>query len=215
MASSYEIEVLEELDYNNLIILKIIERNPELTLIFLKNINVPFDELYEMVENNTLTEDIIEVFNGILDSIIVTSEKYISHYKEFYAQTNQYKVTAPTPTSTVTETPVKDKPIIVKKPRRFGLEKVKEEIRANGGKATLRQTVQMELNDVKNLNVRLNNKVIRDMFNLTDEEIDNDPDYLAIISLARIFKNKTRKILDKKSKNVNNDKSKKLVILKK
>ncbi len=100
------------------------------------------------------------------------------------------------------ETPVieqpKTQPIKAEKklPRRYGKAYIEKDIKNQDGKATNAQLTALAVNELKNIYVNLNARLINDM--LTDTPKLTEEDYREIRSAVTIVKNKLKDVLKKK-----------------
>lgn len=83
-----------------------------------------------------------------------------------------------------------------KLPRRYGKQQIQKDILNQGFKATPLQLAGLKLNDLKNLNVNLMNKFIRE--NHLGTNVLTDADALEIIATVNMVERKLEKILKKK-----------------
>lgn len=83
-----------------------------------------------------------------------------------------------------------------KYPRRFGIAKVREEIQQQGGEPTLRQQAMIASNHLKNMNVKINNLLIKDFVN--DEKQISETELSFIISTVETIEKQLKQILKKK-----------------
>lgn len=198
-------DILENLEYNDVIVLKVIEADNLLKEVFYEEIKIPFGTLYESALNNTIDENTKEYMNRFFNSAILTDFKVIQNYKKFADELQIPIEVSPIfeneviedVTEEVTETTTKKSKKSKKAPkypRRFRVDEVKEEIQKQGGKATLSQTAMISSNHLKNMNVKINNLLIRD----SDKHLLSESDYLTIISTIRIVENKLKNVLKKK-----------------
>ena len=81
-------------------------------------------------------------------------------------------------------------------PRRYGKALISKDIQKQNGKPTNAQLTALEINQLKNIYVNINTRLINDM--LTDKPIFTDEDYRDIRSAIDIMKNKLKKIIKKK-----------------
>ena len=83
-----------------------------------------------------------------------------------------------------------------KLPRRIGKEAIEQMIAENGGKSTQLHRVMLATNELKNLYVRLNTRLIKEM--CSDENKISDEEYNSIRASISMFKNKIEPIIKKK-----------------
>lgn len=112
-------------------------------------------------------------------------------------KTEAYKVKHDKPVEDkVSVKPTKAKKVEI--PRRYGKEKIQQDIQAQGGKATPVQRAMLSGNTLKNLYVNLNNRLIKDY--LTKTKSLNDEEYRKIISAIKTVEQIINPII-KKPKN--------------
>lgn len=80
-------------------------------------------------------------------------------------------------------------------PRRYGAEKIRKDIEAQGGKATSAQRASLQNNKLKNLYVNLDRKLIKTM--LTNEKFLTDEDCRKISSAITTFERQINEIIKK------------------
>ena len=97
-----------------------------------------------------------------------------------------------TPTLEQTKPPVKKEKTL---PRRYGKINIVKDIEKQGGKVTNVQMTALAVNDLKNIYVNLNKRLINDM--LTDNPKLTDEDYREIRSAINIVKAKLKNVLKK------------------
>ena len=195
-------EILENLEYNDVIVLKVISGNDLLTEVLFQEIKTPIPNLYESALNKTTDDNTSDLLGRIFKTLILTDKKEIQNYKKIadelqipidIVSENEEVIVSDEVEEAPTETKSK-KPL--KYPRRFGVEKVKEQIKAQGGEATIPQTSMIYSNHLKNMHVRVNNLIIKDLHD--EERLLSDAEHLAFIAAVRIFENKVKNIFKKK-----------------
>lgn len=184
------IEKIADLEFNEIATLKLIEMNEDLTSLLISDENTTFADLYEKQATSKLNEDTKSDILEIFEKIILTKKDLASKYSNLLEKclanklvaTKEEKVTP----KVVTKQVVPTTPKVIKKvaketkegkvemPRRYGLVAVNEDIAKQGGKATILQSAMISSNDLKNLYVNVNNRLIKDYFsqesNITDAE---------------------------------------------
>lgn len=210
-----KLEKLAELEYNELITLRLIEKDDDLCGIFREDMKLPFTMLYRMSKEGSLTDEIKNHIFQFFDKIISTKKAYISKYRQLVYESENgitpevVEVPGPkveeTPGPVVEEpapvaevkTPEKPKKVVEKKfPKRYGKEAIKKDIEAQGGKATTTQLTAIALNDLKNIYGVLNTRLIKDM--KSDTKALTDEEYREIRAAITILQNKLKPILKKK-----------------
>lgn len=201
-----ELGKITELEYNELITLRLIEKDEDLRGIFTEDVKLPFSMLYRMSKDGDLKEDIKETILMFFTQIISTKKEYISKYHRLV---NEGDVVLPETPEVVAEIiPVPEVVVVepgivkVKKestnklPKRYGKEAIKKDIESQGGKANNTQLTAIALNDLKNIYAVLNGRLIKDMF--SPEKVLSDEDLREIRAAIKIIDNKLRPILKKK-----------------
>jgi hypothetical protein len=179
---------------------------------------MPFNILFRLSEEGILNEKTKELLTNIFEKLILTKKDLIDKYLRL-ADTNGVVV------STIKEIPIEVEeedfdeeenliPIIVdtekvekkakeKKektgkelPRRYGKEKIAQDIAKQGGNATPVQRAMLKVNDLKNIYVNLSSRGIKDM--LGDANLLSDEDCRKIISVITIAERQLEDILKKK-----------------
>jgi hypothetical protein len=213
-----EIQKLKDLKYNTTITLGVIQQDNDLLEIFTEQIKLPFNILFRLSEEGILNEKTKELLTNIFEKLILTKKDLIDKYLRL-ADTNGVVV------STIKEIPIEVEeedfdeeenliPIIVdtekvekkakeKKektgkelPRRYGKEKIAQDIAKQGGNATPVQRAMLKVNDLKNIYVNLSSRGIKDM--LGDANLLSDEDCRKIISVITIAERQLEDILKKK-----------------
>lgn len=195
-----EIEKIEELEYNEMIVLSIIESDEDLITIFREVTLLSFDVLRRSSEQGKLSNEIRATIVGIFDSIICTKLEYVKTYNKYLVcgvevstpLVGEIGVVLAPPSKPKKKKKVNEKAL----PKWYGREKVLADIEREGGKATPVQRASLSVNDLKNLYVKLNNRLIKDM--LLDTQILSDEDYRTITSTIVMMKNKLEPIFKKK-----------------
>lgn len=198
-----EIKKLAELEYNEIITLGLIENNEDLKSIFTDEVKLPFSTLYRLSKDNQLSEETKDMLSIIFNKLILTKKEYIAEYLRL-AETKGVSITemekAIESVSQETQSVKKAKTLPIKKevnlPRRYGKLAIEADIKKQNGKASETQLAAIATNNLKNIYVNLNNRLIKDMF--LKDKILTDEDCREIKSAIRIVENKLRKILKKK-----------------
>lgn len=215
--ANIEFGILEVLDYNEFVTLKVIENDAFSVTLVDESIGIPLKELFKLNKKNSIDENAKEVLFDIFNKIILPEPRLIDSYKRFADESGiNIKTTAEVTPIAESVPAVIVKPVakpVVKKtteakdtkvvkptkfPRRVGVQEVKEAIEKQNGVATLSQEAMIHSNILKNLHVRINNLLIKNMELEklgTGEELPlTDPQILAFMSAIKIFNNKTRLI---------------------
>lgn len=193
------VEKVAELEYNEIITLKLIEGDTDLCGIFKEDINLPFNILYRMSKENVLTEEIKTMVFDIFDKIVSCKKIYVDKYLRLQnAEPEIQETPVPQETTVVAEVVVvESKPKKEKAtPRRYGKVAIEEDIAKQGGRATNAQLTALAVNDLKNIWVNLNARLVKDM--LLDDKILTDEDYRDIRSTVKIAQTKLKNVLRKK-----------------
>ena len=203
-----EVEKIIDLTFDPIISIGVIEKDTDLTEVFKEDINLPFPILYRLAKEDGLSAETKELLECIFDKVILAKPNLIESYKRLGGQVSVTetieKVVEEIPeTEEIAEEPIKD--IIKDKvsskketdvPRRYGKVKILSDIKEQGGKPTNPQLTALAVNDLKNIYVNLNNRLIKDM--LLEDKILTDEDMRDIRSAIKIVENKLKVILKKK-----------------
>jgi len=185
---------ITDLEFDEIITLKIIEQDEDLNQLFLKRTNLSFSVLYSLSKQNLIGTETRELLENIFNDIILTKEVLISKYKGFInSETTEDK---PNDTIAVIDTPKPKKEKKEKLPRRYGKEKILKDIKDQGGKATPLQNAMLRVNDLKNIYVNLSARGIKDMVSGTS--LLSDADCRDITSAITIVERKLEEILKRK-----------------
>jgi hypothetical protein len=186
------IEKLVDLEYNELVTLGLIEQNEDLNSIFTSEINLPFTTLYQLQVNGKLSEPTKELLVNLFEKVILTRTEFIDKYKRMLTSPPVVKQTV-TDVSGVGQFQKKIKKESVV-PRRYGKEKIMQDIGTE--KASSIQRAMLASNDLKNMYVNVNNRLIKDYF--TKENTLSDVQYReiasAITTLQRLIKPIIKKV---------------------
>jgi hypothetical protein len=203
-----KVEKVLELEYDESVALAVIEDNQDLKEIFQDDVKISFNMLYTLSKEDKLNEETKEIIRKIFDKIILTSKPLINKYLLFGEKENKFFGKVETPVQeteyveeveeqpkeevkTATKKPKKEKAL----PRRYGKANIVKDIEKQGGKATNSQLTALAVNDLKNVYVNLNARLINDMLTTTPKLTDED--YRDIRSAINIVKTKLKEILKK------------------
>lgn len=197
-----KVEKILDLEYDELIALAVIESNEDLREIFQDDVKISFNMLFTLSKENQLNEETKEIIRKIFDKIILTSKPLINKYVLFGEKENKFFAKLESPVEIpIEETKEQDK-VSIKNPkkekalpRRYGKANIVKDIEKQGGKATNTQLTALLINDLKNIYVNLNSRIINDM--LTTNPKLTDEDYREICSVINIVKTKLKNILKK------------------
>lgn len=205
------IEKIADLEFNEIATLKLIEMNEDLTSILIGDENTTFADLYEKQATGKLNQeiktDMVEIFEKIIltkkdlaskySNILETSlvNKLVTTKKEKVAPKAVTKQVVPTTPKVVEKVAKETKEDKVEIPRRYGLVAVNEDIAKQGGKPTILQSAMISGNDLKNLYVNVNNRLIKDYF--TKESNITDAEYRDLIKAIATIKQIVNPIIKK------------------
>jgi hypothetical protein len=202
-----DIEKKADLIFNNVITLKIIESDVDLTSIFNDEVKLPFGILQKLALEDKLNDTTKDMLLAIFDGLIITNQTFIDLYLSYENGSQNID-------TIITSTPIieveVEKPIAIVKvvktkvesdkvelPRRYGKEKIVQDIKDQGGVATSVQRAMLKVNDLKNIYVNLSNRGIKAMIG-GDETILSDTDCRTITSAITILERKLDEILKTK-----------------
>ena len=199
---AFTFEKVADLKYDELTSLYLIETDDLLKELFEEKIKTPFNLLYKFIKDgdemiSTETKDTIFEF---FDKIISTREEMAERYQHLlntnYAnQILDKKGVFGTKPEVVTQEPTKTKKEKAL-PRRYGKDKIQKDIKDQGSPATPLQRAMIDLNDVRNLYVKLSDRGIKDLLgggqNFTEE------DCRKISAIVKTFKQQAEAIINKK-----------------
>lgn len=196
------IEKIADVDYNEYLTLLVIEKDQDLLEIFTDDISMSFTLVKTLSKEDKLGEETKIFIKEIFDKIILTKTSLVNKYLNQATvngldikavQIDQSQVSIPEPEPEAKKKRTKTQPEL---PRRYGKDKIEQDIILNGGKPTSAQLTALMINDLKNIYSRLNSRIVNDL--LTDDPIYTDEDYRDIRSTIQIVKNKLRNLLKKK-----------------
>ena len=214
---AFTFEKVADLKYDELTSLYLIETEDILKEIFEEKVKTPFNLLYkfikdggEMISTET-KETIFEIFDKVISTREDMAERYQHLLNTNYAnqvldkkgvvetkpesienviyETESYKVKH----DKLVEAPAKKEKAL---PRRYGKDKIQKDIKEQGSPATPLQRAMIDLNDVRNIYVKLSDRAIKDLLgggqNFTDE------DCRKISAIVKTFKQQAEAIINKK-----------------
>jgi hypothetical protein len=208
------VDKLKELEYDEVITLKLIESDEDLTTVFREVTPISFKLLTTIAIQGKLNSETKELMRGLFDSIICTKTEYINRYIRFAdsdgcdisignvgTPVEEIETTENTvevievvePVVKVKQTKEKNENVL---PRRYGKEKILKDIEAQGGKANPTQRAMLKVNDLKNIYVNLSARGIKDMIGGTN--LLSDEDCRKITSVITIAERQLLEILKKK-----------------
>ena len=208
-----EVAKLKELDYNTTITLGVVEQDADLKAIFTDEIRLPFSILYKLSEEGRLNDRTKEILTSIFEKLILTKKELIDKYLRFanskgielnYTREMEIEVEEIDEEEGILEPVVETlKKKVVKKektgkelPRRYGKEKITQDINSQGGTATPVQRAMLKVNDLKNIYVNLSARGIKDM--LGDAGLLSDEDCRKIVSVITIAERQLEDLLKRK-----------------
>jgi hypothetical protein len=220
------VDKIQDLEYNELITLGVIEQNSDLFEIFKSEIKMPINLLYKLQKDGTLNNETKKVLNDFFEKLILTKQSFINQYlklaglepsdvkqavaEEIKLREDVLPIADPFEPVKGIPTKIVEKMVetakeqgykvkVVKEndlPRRYGKQQIEKDIVAQGHKANHKQRAGLKLNNLKNLNVLLINKFIKDYHN--EAQILTDEDYLKIEASITMFERSLDAILKKK-----------------
>jgi len=198
-----EMEKLIELQYNEFVVLTLIESNEDLRSILSDEVDIPIHLLISMSLDGLLNGDTKNIIREIFDKLVLTQTMLANKYM-YFAKINNINIDVKNIKKPII--PIIEETIEIKEvkktqknkniPKRYGAEKIKKDIEKHGGESTPLQRAMLSLNILKNITTNLNNRGIKDIF--TDTNILTDDDCRTIISLVKIAEQKFEAILKKK-----------------
>lgn len=204
---SITFEKVADLKFDELVSLYVIETDDMLKEIFEEKVKTPFNMLYLLIKDggdsvSAETKQVIfDIFDKLISTGVALSERY-QHLQNssFVSKKLEEKCLSKLETKlevvvekTVSvEKPKKEKEL----PRRYGKDKIQKDIKEQGTPATALQRAMIDLNDVRNLYVKLSDRGIKDLLgggqNFTDE------DCRKISAIVKTFKQQADSIINKK-----------------
>jgi hypothetical protein len=213
-----EVQKLKDLNYDEVSALSVIEKDEDLNEIFTDEVKMSFNLLRTLSEEGKLSQDTRDFIRQLFDKVILTKTTLINKYVLF-AQANGKTIQVinliePEEEEEEVEPEVEEEEIeeeeevevktsedtkakgTKKLPRRYGKANILKDIEAQGGKATPAQLTALAINELKNIYVNLNARMVNDL--LTDTPKLTVEDYRDIRATITITKNKLKSILKKK-----------------
>lgn len=214
---SSKVQKLKDLNYDEVSALSVIEKDEDLNEIFTDEVKMSYNLLRTLSIEGKLSQDTKDFIRQLFDKVILTKTTLINKYV-LIAEANGKTIQVITPTLTEPEEEeeeieeeeeevepeeVEEKASKVSKskaekklPRRYGKANILKDIEAQGGKATPAQLTALAINDLKNLYVNLNARMVNDL--LTDTPKLTLEDYRDIRATITIAKNRLKGILKTK-----------------
>jgi hypothetical protein len=217
-----EVQKLKDLNYDEVSALSVIEKDEDLNEIFTDEVKMSFNLLRTLSEEGKLSQDTQDFIRQLFDKVILTKTTLINKYVLF-AQANGKTIQTinliepeEEPEVEEEEPEVEEEEIeeeeeeeievktsedteakgTKKLPRRYGKANILKDIEAQGGKPTSAQLTALAINELKNIYVNLNARMVNDL--LTDTPKLTVEDYRDIRATITITKNKLKTILKKK-----------------
>lgn len=167
-------EKVADLKFDRITILNLIEKIDDLKAIFSEEIKLPFNILYTLAKEGKLNEKTDEILTSIFEELISTKQEYADRYLHIFNTNYGSNEVEPSEVKTRTKTKVEVVETESKLPRRYGKEKIEQDIANQGGVATPVQRAMLKVNDLKNIYVNLQARGVKSMVGgqnvLTDEE---------------------------------------------
>lgn len=204
---SITFEKVADLKFDELVSLYVIETDAMLKEIFEEKVKTPFNMLYLLIKDggdsvSTETKQVIfDIFDKLISTGVALSERYqhlqnsgvvSKKLEEKYPSKLEPKLEVVVEKTVSVEKPKKEKEL----PRRYGKDKIQKDIKEQGIPATALQRAMIDLNDVRNLYVKLSDRGIKDLLgggqNFTDE------DCRKISAIVKTFKQQADSIINKK-----------------
>lgn len=198
-----QIEKIEDLAYNKLATLKMVEENEDLNEIFTDDVKITFPILYRLLSEDKLNQRVEELLFSIFDNIILTKKDLVYKYKQLTETQIMSDVVVQEP---VVEQTVEPKEIGAEDdkvlPRRYGKMNIIKDIEKQGGRATSVQRAMLKVNELKNMYVKLSNRGIKHMIAGSDMLSDEDCRKITAAittfnrQMSEILKNNSKKLAD-------------------
>ena len=204
---SVTFEKVADLKFDELVSLYVIETDDMLKEIFEEKVKTPFNMLYLLIKDggdavSTETKQVIfDIFDKLISTGVALSERYqhlqnsgvvSKKLEEKYPSKLEPKLEVVVEKTVSVEKPKKEKEL----PRRYGKDKIQKDIKEQGTPATALQRAMIDLNDIRNLYVKLSDRGIKDLLgggqNFTDE------DCRKISAIVKTFKQQVESIINKK-----------------
>ena len=194
------IEKIADVEYIETLALAVIEKDPDLYEIFSDDISMSFNLVKTLSKENKLSEETKTFIKDLFDNIILTKISLVNKYLYFAKlegkDLHPIMLNNEEPEVEEVKEPKKRNKIESSLPRRYGKDKIEQDIMLNGGKPNNAQLTALMVNDLKNIYTRLNTRMVNDL--LTDDHIYTDEEYREIRATIQIVKNKLRNLLKKK-----------------
>ena len=198
-----KVQKLKDLNYDEVSALCVIEKDEDLNEIFTDEVKMSFNLLRTLSEEGKLSEDTQDFIRQLFDKVILTKTTLINKYVLFAEANGKTIQVINSIEPEVEEEEIEVKVAKVSKPktektlpRRYGKANILKDIEAQKGKATNAQLTALAVNDLKNIYVNLNARLVNDL--LTDTPKLTVEDYRDIRATITIAKNRLKGILKTK-----------------
>jgi len=178
------LQKIAELEFNEDAALMVIASIGDVKDIFSEEVNMSLEMVMELKKGRRTPPKITETIKTIFDKIILTKSDCVALYRQMLEE-------LPKPKGRKKAIKQKEP----KLPRRYGAEQINRDIERAGGKATNAQLTALAINELKNLYVKLNTRMVKEL--LSENGSLSDEDYREIRSTITMVKNKMRPILKK------------------
>lgn len=207
---AFTFEKVADLKYDALVTLYLIETDELLNGLFVENVKTPFNLLYKFIKDGSelLSTETKEYIFELFENVISTRKNLAERYQHLQSTDYVNQVLVKKGIDEVVEPSEKviiktesykvkhDKPAQKALPRRYGKDKILKDIKDQGSPATPLQRAMIDLNDVRNLYVKLSDRGIKDLLgggqNFTEE------DCRKISAIVKTFKQQAEAIINKK-----------------
>lgn len=203
-----KIDKIAELEFNSIVTIKIIEMYDDLKDVFMSDLDETFEMVKESVFNKSESEEVESLLLEVFNKIILTREEFIEKYTNNLSSLKGKLTTSKEVKTDVVkvepkpeETPLKkvknpkEEETKVKIPRRYGLLSIRKDIEKQGGVQTPLQRAMIASNDLKNLYVNIDKRLIKDYF--TGETNITENEYRMLIKAINTVKYISNQIIKK------------------
>lgn len=209
-----KVQKLKDLNYDEVSALCVIEKDEDLNEIFTDEVKMSFNLLRTLSEEGKLSEDTQDFIRQLFDKVILTKTTLINKYVLFAEANGKTIQVINSIEPEVEEEEIEVEPEEIEEeievkvakvskpktektlPRRYGKANILKDIEAQKGKATNAQLTALAVNDLKNIYVNLNARLVNDL--LTDTPKLTVEDYRDIRATITIAKNRLKGILKTK-----------------
>lgn len=186
------IDIGQEVKFDSYKTLCVIEKDSMISEIFRDENKVEYSLLKTMATQGLINPDTEQLLKSIFEKIILERKALLQMYISVGEVPSITPSLTPSFTPSLTPSVKKEKAL----PRRYGKNKIEADIKKQGGKPTEEQLAGLRVNELKNIYVNLEARVIKTL--LSDDKVLTEEDCRTIRATIDTVKKKLEEILKKK-----------------